>query len=121
MDLQSIARLFGLSADDAKIRDLLKDLGVSSTPKLKPGDTSVNVERRDSGLYLVFTDDAFFHKKKGVPVGTGPLVLTNVTAYCVPTPDFKAYRGALSFGLLASDGRDAVRGKLGMPELEIDW
>ena len=121
MNLLSIARLFGLSTNDAKVRDLLKDLGVPSAPKLNPGDTSVNVERRDSGLYLAFSDEAFFRKRKGVPIGTGPLILTNVTVYCEPTPEFRAYKDELPFGLLPSDGRDAVRNKLGAPELEIDW
>ena len=121
MDLLSIARLFGLPTNDAKVRDLLKDLGVSSPPKLKPDDTSVNVERRDSGLFLAFTDEAFFHQKKGVPVGTSPLILTNVTVYCVATPEFMPYKDTLPFKLLPSDGRDAVHRKLGAPELEIEW
>jgi hypothetical protein len=88
-------------------------------PKLKDDDTDVNVNLYDAGLWLALTDEAFFHKRKDVAVGTGPLIISNVTVYCVPTPEFKAYKGELPFGLLPSDDREMVHKKLGKPALEI--
>ena len=117
MNIDSIKQLLGLTTDDGKVRALLEDLGVTSAPRLPPDDTDVNVERKYLGLYVVLTDDAFFHGKENAPIGVGPLILTNVTVYCAPTPDFEAFTGALPFGLDPSDDQEAARRKLGKPEL----
>ena len=119
MDLLSISSLFGLPSSDDKVRHLLRELGVTQVPSLNDGDTDVYVERKDLGLFLVFTDEAYF-KKTDDPIGKGPVVLTNVTVYCEATPDFKAYQGPLPFGLHVTGDRQAALKALGQPEEEID-
>jgi hypothetical protein len=120
MNIQAVISLLGVSADDQRIRDLLKDAGSVSGPKLKRGDTDAYVEIPTAGLYFVFTDEAFFRKTPGAKIGTGPLLLTNVTVYCTPTDKYAPYAGTLPFGLECSDSRDAARAKLGMPQVAID-
>jgi len=120
MDLQAVIPLLGRPADDPRVRDLLKDAGAAAGPTLKKGDTDAYVEVIAAGIYFVFTDEATYRKTPGGKVGVGPLLLTNVTAYCAATAKYSPYTGSLAFGLLASEGRDATRAKLGPPEVAVD-
>jgi hypothetical protein len=117
MDVRSIANLMGHPAEAAEMRDMLLRLGIADPPALNEGDTDAYVELKDRGLYLVFTDEVFFKKIEGASIGSNALILTNITAYLKPISEYDAYKGALPFGLLASDNPDAVRSKMGEADL----
>lgn len=125
MDLLSIVRLFGKSSRDKEVISLLRELGITSEPELNDGDTDVNVEAKAHGLYLVFTDEAFFTKESDKEIGEGPLLLTNVSVYFDPPEDYNAFKGTLPFGLSAKDHQEQIRQKLGTadfqdPDLSLD-
>ena len=63
---------------------------------------------------------AFFVKSEVPEFGAGRLILTNLTLYCTDIEPYKSYADPLPLGLDCSDGRDAVRDKLGAPEVAID-
>lgn len=117
MDLLKISKLFGKATNDNQISSLLKELGINKTPHLPEGDTDANVDVKELGCYLVFTDDAFYHRKGDQLIGKGPLLLTNVSVYCEPTSDYKAFTSPLPFGLLPSMARSEVLKKIGQPDI----
>jgi hypothetical protein len=119
MDPITFIQLLGASADDPSVKNLLASSGARDLPKLKKGDTKAYVTIHDKGIFFVFTDEAFFRKARGVKIGVGPLLLTNVTLICAKT-GYNRYVDPLPFGLNCSDGRDVVRAKLGPPEMSID-
>jgi hypothetical protein len=120
MNPKTFIQLLGTAADDLNVERLLRSYGVTTMPKLKRGDTDVNVEVPEAGLYFVFTDEGFFDERSGLAIRAGALLLTNVTMYCQDISGFRAYTSGLPFGIVRSDSRAAVRAKLGAPEIADD-
>jgi hypothetical protein len=116
MDPKVFIKLLGYPADAPEVRNLLTAFGATIEPKLKRGDVDVNIDITDAGMYFVFTDEAFARKRRGVAIGAGPLLLTNVSMCSDAMSGYTTYAGPLPFSLSFSDGRDAVRSKLGPPE-----
>lgn len=85
-------------------------------PRLKKGDTKAYVDLPASGMYLVFTDAAFFNRQRAA-VGASPLLLTNVTFASGADPKYTPYSGELPFSLSFTDTRAGVRERLGEPGL----
>lgn len=118
MELLSLVNLLGKTSKDKETVSLFNELSISSEPKLGDGDTDVNVEAKDHGLYLVFTDQAFFLKETDKTIGNGPLLLTNVSVYFDPPDDYEVFKGVLPFGLSAKDSQENVRQKLGKADFQ---
>lgn len=116
-ELWSMANLLGLPTHAPAVQDVLNQLGVLELPELHDGDAKAYVESHKDGLYVVLTDEAFFRKTEGASIGSGPLLVTNITAYCRALGEYEPFDGELPFGILASDGPDAVRSKMGEPGL----
>ena len=103
--------LLGKTADNAALAAVLGKLG-ARPPKLQRGEDEAYVDLPKLGIVLVF---------EATPSGKRGMLLTNVQFYAgLPNQDCSKFSGELPEGLLFEDSRDAVRKKLGRPDMQVD-
>jgi hypothetical protein len=117
MDYRQWIDLFGKTTDDPKVQDSLKGAGVNLPLKLEEDDTDVRIDLKNTGITLVFTDEAFFHRRDDLAIGEGTLILTQVILM-LQHSRASLYKGPLPFGLERDDSQEDLRGRFGAPARE---
>ncbi len=103
--------LLGKTADHSALAAILTKLG-ARPPKLRHGEDEAFVDLPTLGVVLVF---------EATPSGKRAMLLTSVQLYAgLPNQDCSKFAGELPEGLRFEDTRDAVRKKLGRPDMQVD-
>jgi hypothetical protein len=110
MDVEDFLPYLGKTDDTQEIKQLLAALGVVKHPKPKKGELDAYVELPEQGLMLTFE-----RPEEG---RTSLLALNDVQFYSAEFGyGFSSFPGKLPHGLVFSDGKEAVRRKLGPPDV----
>lgn len=117
MDYRDWIEFFGRPADHPDLFSVLKDTGVGETPVVARDETDVRIDVGDSGITLIFTDEAFFYLRDDMAMGEQPPILTGVIMM-LRHPKEPLYTGPLPFGIERGDSKDALRRRFGTPVKE---
>lgn len=115
MDANVIIDALGQGQVSSAVANLLKLCGYTKPLKPKRGETSVDLELFGLGLALSFEEvDAGDSATQHLPEGSQALVAAFL--YGPDHPEYKAFAGALPFGLTFADSRMVANKKLGVSE-----
>lgn len=115
MNASAITELVGVPATDARVENLLRELGIARMPKLARGEFDAHAEAKKQGISLVFKDEAYL-KRLDEPLGKRPLVLVGAHFYSRGHEGFSQFEGSLPNTITFSDNPSSLRAKLGEPE-----
>jgi hypothetical protein len=116
VDYRIWREILGKTSKDEDVIAAFKEAGFSKPPRVSRSDFNA-IEDIEGGMSVMLLDPhEYKHKEYNLPAGGG--VLYSVSMWLAENDEL--YEGELPEGLVASDGRDAVRKKLGAPKSEDD-
>ncbi|MCX4162327.1 MULTISPECIES: hypothetical protein [Paraburkholderia] len=112
--MDSLTTLLGRYFGEPEIAAFLADLDITTTPKLKRGDSTAIVSSAELGVEVTFRDsEALDVKAREYP--DGALVLANVRLYGVKTDDFTPYTGELPLHVTFGASKQTLIDHIGAP------
>ncbi|WP_067065001.1 hypothetical protein [Roseateles chitosanitabidus] len=115
MDLSHTIALLGSYHGEPAIAELLTLLGIDAAPRLKRGDSSAFLLKRELGVELTFVRERDLDVPPAREYPEGALVLDNVRFYGPGLKTFQAFGGRMPDGLAFGRTLDDLRGVFGEP------
>jgi hypothetical protein len=117
MNLENLSAVMGKPITDYDLHQALRREGIELDPfpVLPQGQFNAYCEMQESGVAIIFTDEAMFEGKGDQPIGVGPLIFTGAFLYSEGKDGYRQYEGVLPKGLQFTDARADVVRKLGRP------
>ena len=113
MNMEDPLLFLGKQADTEIIKKLLGDIELDEYVSIKRGETDVYLPNHKKGICLLFESERYIHSKYGKTLPSEAPLLTAIFMYGRNHEEFSEFTGKLLNGLLLSDSRETVRGKLG--------
>jgi len=108
--------LFGRNIDDESVRDALVKVGIdTSALEVEKDDISVVKNVSGKGITLVFSDEAYLHKRDDMAIGEGAPILSEFSLWLQESEDGSVYTGPLPFNLQRDNSRVELRKQFGEP------
>ncbi len=117
MRTDELLALLGRPATDKELTGYFSKNGINITQevKLKAGDYSTYLERKEDGYSLVFTDEGMFLNKPKQQFGEGSLYFSGVFFYAEGKDGYSQYQEDILHKIMFSDTRGDLLKKLGEP------
>jgi hypothetical protein len=118
---EAIVEALGKPFEHAKVQALIRELGVTKTPRAKADDPEAGVDAKKFGVALRFIDADYLAGKKITRYGNADMILYTAILYTLNgEPGYKAFQGTVPQGISLGDGTNQLIAKLGPPTQVVE-